>query len=616
MIVSCQNCNARFNLEDRFVKESGSKVRCSKCKHIFFVFPEKAPESDSPLPEAPLQEAFSAKAHDAAGLSKTASGLAPSIGEELDLSEIEKMLETASGDKAPEALSASSDTIDFPEDSPPKIAATAASEGVLDLSEIEKILEMDQDSEDAFEIGPEPEELIFDLEESVDGEKPRSDFGDFDLSDIEKMLEQEDDETEAAAENLSLGLESSLDTLMETTSKAADAPKTDVEPEPFKLEMADQDLPLAAEAPAAAADELDFSGLEEMMAEEASGREEPKSGIEDLVLNEETGELSLSLGDDEASEMAPASDAANELDLSALNDALKAAPDKPVAEDEELSLELEMAQPESESTGAGGEPELVFDEEVGAGESDEDDLPMATEDLNLEFDESPLDHVPAVEAEEAEDKAAVEPADDPGLIPIAGSDQAEAVGMPIPAKKRRNKPVVIVIILILLICAAGLGYVYVSKNGIQIPFLSGSQPVEPADRGNLHIATVDVDSRFIEQSQIGRLFVITGNVRNDYPDARSFVRIIGRLFTQGKKLANTETVFCGNTMSDLELSTAALETIRGRLRNRSGDGNANVNIRPGESRPFMIVFSNLPDKLEEFTLEIAESQPAGQGAQK
>ncbi len=41
MILTCQKCNTRFNLEDSLLKPSGLKVRCSQCKHIFMVYPDR-----------------------------------------------------------------------------------------------------------------------------------------------------------------------------------------------------------------------------------------------------------------------------------------------------------------------------------------------------------------------------------------------------------------------------------------------------------------------------------------------------------------------------------------------------------------------------------------------
>ena len=52
MIVQCDQCNAKFRLDDAKVKEEGVKVRCSKCKHVFVVrkeVPAEEPDFDSIL---------------------------------------------------------------------------------------------------------------------------------------------------------------------------------------------------------------------------------------------------------------------------------------------------------------------------------------------------------------------------------------------------------------------------------------------------------------------------------------------------------------------------------------------------------------------------------------
>ena len=41
MIIECEKCHTKFNLDDNLLKESGSKVRCSICKHVFTAFPPK-----------------------------------------------------------------------------------------------------------------------------------------------------------------------------------------------------------------------------------------------------------------------------------------------------------------------------------------------------------------------------------------------------------------------------------------------------------------------------------------------------------------------------------------------------------------------------------------------
>lgn len=64
MIIQCDECQARFRLADEKIKPTGTKVRCSKCKHVFTVMPP--PEEPAEEPSAPAEQeattAFSAGA--------------------------------------------------------------------------------------------------------------------------------------------------------------------------------------------------------------------------------------------------------------------------------------------------------------------------------------------------------------------------------------------------------------------------------------------------------------------------------------------------------------------------------------------------------------------------
>ena len=51
MIVECEKCDSRFTIDESFLKEGGSKVRCSICKHLFTVYPPKEAPTEEPTPE-------------------------------------------------------------------------------------------------------------------------------------------------------------------------------------------------------------------------------------------------------------------------------------------------------------------------------------------------------------------------------------------------------------------------------------------------------------------------------------------------------------------------------------------------------------------------------------
>ena len=127
------------------------------------------------------------------------------------------------------------------------------------------------------------------------------------------------------------------------------------------------------------------------------------------------------------------------------------------------------------------------------------------------------------------------------------------------------------------------------------------------DSGNLMITPLGVNGKFVENTKTGQLFIISGRVKNDYQQNRRFIKITGKLFSKGKKLVKTETVFCGNFLSDIELSNMDLATIKKRLMNRAGDKRSNLVVTPGKMIPFMVVFSDLPANLEEFSVEVADS---------
>jgi predicted Zn finger-like uncharacterized protein len=58
MIVQCEICGAKYNIEDSKITTKGVKVRCAKCKHVFSVEPPSLspppqPQTPSPLPPTP-----------------------------------------------------------------------------------------------------------------------------------------------------------------------------------------------------------------------------------------------------------------------------------------------------------------------------------------------------------------------------------------------------------------------------------------------------------------------------------------------------------------------------------------------------------------------------------
>jgi predicted Zn finger-like uncharacterized protein len=41
MIIECEECHTKYTLDENLLKKTGSKVRCSMCKHLFMAFPQE-----------------------------------------------------------------------------------------------------------------------------------------------------------------------------------------------------------------------------------------------------------------------------------------------------------------------------------------------------------------------------------------------------------------------------------------------------------------------------------------------------------------------------------------------------------------------------------------------
>lgn len=478
--------------------------------------------------------------------------------------------------------------------------------------EDEAPIEMELDIED--------QQVTEDLE---DDKKEMTDPDELDFSDMDKLIDEEvAPESEDLADEDTEDLELDLD--------------LDMEPE---TERAKEDL--EAKIDQEESDELDLSDLENLLDEEEAAASESTADetVEDLDLKIEP-ETEVSM---EKMPSSAGSEELDELDLSDLEEILDL--DDPMTEEEsvpdDIELELDMdTEPELVKATEADEAEdldgvdlseiekmLEVEEETEAKEEPlEKDL-----ELELDVEEAPEDssQVEVYELDEADDTV-----DEPEALEAAATEEMEPefeVGESeeedqieedvvdeellaeetTPAKEKRiSKPLVVLLILALLAGGSYGTYVLLDFMNIEIPFISDyfkPKVVDPA--GSLKIDTLDVNSKFLLNVKDGKLFVITGRVKNGYSDVRSFISINGRLYKKEKILAQTETVFCGNILSDIELSNIELEAIKKRLSNRFGDNKSNMQIKPGGELPFMLIFSNLPEDLEEFSIEVGGSTP-------
>ncbi|UCH01246.1 MAG: zinc-ribbon domain-containing protein [Deltaproteobacteria bacterium] len=187
---------------------------------------------------------------------------------------------------------------------------------------------------------------------------------------------------------------------------------------------------------------------------------------------------------------------------------------------------------------------------------------------------------------------------------------------PVIRKGRRAdiSPWITISVVILLLAGAAFALFKFKPDLLSeyIPFFKRPLSKEQAfDMGNRRLAFSDLNGTFVDSEKAAKLFVVKGLVTNNYPDRRSFIRIKSNILDSKGTVVKSKIVFAGNPISDKEILSLSTEEIDNRLKDKLGKDKMNINIQPDSSIPFMIIFSDLPEDMSEFTVEAISSSPAG-----
>lgn len=101
----------------------------------------------------------------------------------------------------------------------------------------------------------------------------------------------------------------------------------------------------------------------------------------------------------------------------------------------------------------------------------------------------------------------------------------------------------------------------------------------------------------------GNLFVIKGQVANMGRTRKNVVRVHATLLDSKDHPILETTCYAGNILPGEALRTASRAKIEESLSNRFGDRLVNMDIAPGKSVPFMVVFFNVPEGVSAYRLE-------------
>ncbi|MBW1776257.1 MAG: zinc-ribbon domain-containing protein [Deltaproteobacteria bacterium] len=185
MIVTCENCDTRFTLDETVLEKSGSKVQCSNCDHVFTVFPPSGEpageeEIDALLRDLAVEEEEAAPGAPLEPETQAPEGETPFDIDTLDLSEISDLPGSGAAPLDDEGIERDSGTETTP-----------------------KMEEATEEDELEFVLGED-----FEIEKDTTAHSP-GDPGkvEFDLSDLEEILkpekpEETDKKTKEPAESV------------------------------------------------------------------------------------------------------------------------------------------------------------------------------------------------------------------------------------------------------------------------------------------------------------------------------------------------------------------------------------------------------------------------------
>ncbi len=268
--------------------------------------------------------------------------------------------------------------------------------------------------------------------------------------------------------------------------------------------------------------------------------------------------------------------------------------DSSTPDDDDFSFGSESATNESGTAAEKSEEDFTFGDTVSPIEK----VITTAEKENIVVEE---EAAPAVEVEPTEDFVA----DTPVEPEFPTQQVAEKKGGPISS--------IIRILLLLILAIVIIGGVFVYMNGTDqlnqtIQQIFGQQIDRPVQAGQ--ITLVNLEGKFIQNEQVGEMFLIRGEAINNFSEPRAAIQVKGIIFDQNGKPLLQKTVFCGNPIADDKLQALSFEELEKIMGNQFGDGLSNMKIASKQSIPFDIVFKDLPKNLSEFSVKVTSSKPA------
>lgn len=124
------------------------------------------------------------------------------------------------------------------------------------------------------------------------------------------------------------------------------------------------------------------------------------------------------------------------------------------------------------------------------------------------------------------------------------------------------------------------------------------------------IAIRGVQASFVKNKGVGELLIIKGDAVNEFNKTRAAIQVKATIYGTKGEVLSSKNAFCGNPLTEEQLSNLSLEEIEGAMANQFGDSLANMEVLPGKAVPFVVVIAKPPLEAKDFAVETAGSTAA------
>ncbi len=572
MIITCEACSTRFVLDDALIKPEGSKVKCSKCRHVFTAFPLDGPEikipPDLPKPQENDISGDEPEIQDDFNIDSDSYGQDADLEDaDIDFSEIE--FDEAKFEQNPPERQTDTESVDFQYQDIEGSAKDFDEDG-LDFETAD--FEIDEPELDFQDNALKLDAQDFEFEKIKHGSAsgPISVSSNSDMADIEISFAQDDDTVEdLELEELSLDMDDPVAEKSSIDDLELDDLELDTEKdEAHKLEFDDDNRNLSPD---------------------------PEETLIDLPIQQQEEVI------EEQADLEYESSLSNDVDLES--------DDSEEPDDQEADEEIEQTAAEQDKF---AEYDKVLEQDT-----EPQDASITIPDPEVEESTYPSENLLAPTDDEIDTTIGTSIGQEAFITTL--SEQSVRQKRSAKEKKGLSLPVKILLVLVLLILAAyvaiiRLGVTIPVVSDIQIPFITEWLAPNPKQAPQPPLDPIpdepSINGRFVSNKSAGDLFVVTGRIKNPSNIAVSYIQVKGTLMTKDNTKAKTLIAYCGNIIPEETLMSGNISDITKQMDVRQGNQNTNVNIKPGASVMFMLVFSNLPEDLSNFTVAVQGFEPA------